>query len=732
MGGSNTYRAWLTLTGAAALALPAITAVLMTSWPVTVRVLSTAAVLIVLAAVGALQFSNRPLNFSDIVRNHPAIMLLIDPASGRIEDANQAALNYYGYSIEQMTSLNIQDINILSADEVHAAMKRAKNHKQVFFEFRHRTAAGTENEVEVYTSLVNINGRRLLLSVIYDASSSKYIAESLAQNEQRLNSLYEFAPVGFALNRLRDGIFLETNQAMCDIAGYSLEELRSIKHTDLLEQESRIRMHGLIKTMLRSGKYGPFEATYIQKDGSRVRARLHGALVKGSDDQRLVWSIVENVTEWYEFLDELSRSRLDLKKSNEQLEQAVSKANELAERASRANEAKDVFIANISHEIRTPVSVILGYADILRSSGTISFTDQVRMLDAVAQGAEHLLSIVNDILDISTIESGHLKLNTSDLNTKELLSSIEFFMSARAFEKDLHFTVSIEGDVPSVFITDHTRVRQVLINLVGNAIKFTDSGRIALNMKYMKQESGHFITFIVSDSGPGIPKEYHDRLFQPFTQIDSSITRKHGGTGLGLAISRRFAKALGGDLYLRESDSQGSTFVFTVPVSLPDSYEWIQHTGPHVHEPEEPEPGSDEPQDRSATGKILLVEDAQDLRLLITRQLSDLPVSVESAADGEEGMKYIMNSLKNKEPYDLVITDIQMPVMDGYTMTRKVREAGYGGPVLALSAHAMKSDREKSLQAGCNDHITKPVKKKQLLAACKKWLSEKPDKISQT
>ncbi|KHD89723.1 MAG: histidine kinase [Bdellovibrio sp. ArHS] len=358
--------------------------------------------------------------------------------------------------------------------------------------------------------------------------------------------------------------------------------------------------------------------------------------------------------------------------------------------AEQASQLKSLFLANMSHEIRTPLAAIIGFSELLKDTN-LSETERHQYLDVIQRTGENLTRIINDILDLSKVEAGHLEIERSSFSLSHLLDDIHVLMVARAHGKPLHIEFNRRGIVPDTVTTDPLRLRQVLTNILGNAIKFTDQGYVRMTYEV----SGNSLVFTIKDTGVGISGEKRSLLFQPFSQVDNSISRKYEGTGLGLVLSRRLAEMMGGTVNLEESQvGKGSTFIIRIA---------LEPSAPSQKGFQLPKKDFINNKQLSETS-ILLVDDVEDNRLLIQRMLSKRGAKLTLATNGEEGLHKALN-----ENYDIILMDIQMPIMDGYTATKKLRQAGYKKPIIALTAHAMKDDRERCLEAGCTDYLTKPV-----------------------
>lgn len=385
--------------------------------------------------------------------------------------------------------------------------------------------------------------------------------------------------------------------------------------------------------------------------------------------------------------DEIGRLAEAINKMTEDLESNIGERRQ----AETANQLKSMFLANMSHEIRTPVGAIMGFSELLKEPST-SEEERQKYLSIIHRTCENLTKIINDILDLSKVEAGYLDIQISAISLNELLSEIKMMLEARWSEKAIRISFHAHGYIPDRVLTDALRLRQVLMNILGNAVKFTHKGEV--NMYY--RVLGDQLCFEIRDTGPGISPQQKERLFQTFTQLDSSTTRRYEGTGLGLVLSRRLARLMGGDVILKDSIvGQGCTFVVTV------KYE------PEIDPLEALALRAEKEQDSELKlrGKtVLLVDDTDDNRLLISTVLQRAGMRVTLATNGAEAV-----DLARDNSFDFVLMDIQMPVMDGYTATRVMRSMGYKKPVVALTAHAMKEDRVRCIEAGCDDYITKPI-----------------------
>lgn len=406
------------------------------------------------------------------------------------------------------------------------------------------------------------------------------------------------------------------------------------------------------------------------------------------------------------------------------------RAERLRHDAEVANHAKSEFLSNMSHEIRTPMTAILGYADIVLEN--VDDPQNVDGLKTIQRNGQYLIGIINDILDLSKIEAGKLDVERIECSPHQVLADVTSLMSVRAKAKGLPLTVEYEGLVPRHIHSDPTRLRQILINLIGNAVKFTELGEVRIVVRLIDGDSrSPRICFDVVDSGVGMNEEQMSKLFQPFAQADTSMTRRFGGTGLGLTISKRLIETLGGSIEVESTPGKGSTFSATLPTGSLKGVEMV--SGPTMSDSK---PGADSTA-RQTSGlsvpekvddedrlncRILLAEDGPDSQRMLSFMLQKAGAYVMRADNGKIAVQMALTARNEGVPFDVILMDMQMPVLDGYDATDELRKADYDGPILALTAHAMLGDRKKCIDAGCDDYIAKPVNKDQLVSMVSRYL----------
>lgn len=377
--------------------------------------------------------------------------------------------------------------------------------------------------------------------------------------------------------------------------------------------------------------------------------------------------------------------------------------------AESANQAKSNFLANMSHEIRTPLGAVLGFSDLLANSES-STQDRQLWAEAIKRNGSQLMRIIDEVLDLSKIEAGALELDITPCRIPVLVSEVHSMLSIRAEEKALELRVFNLGPIPLEIKTDSTRLKQILVNVIGNAIKFSSAGSIDVAISFVDHQESARLIFDVKDRGPGLTHEQSSSLFQPFVQADSSVTRSYGGTGLGLALSRRLARALGGEVSLQQTmPGKGSVFRVEVPTAKREHLRFVDRIKPEIRPTGHYERFRAE-EKRLQGFRILLVEDSIDNQVLVSRLLKAAGADVSLAQNGADGLEKALNGY-----FDIVLMDLQMPVLDGYGATAQLRAKGYPRPIIALTAHAMREERDHCLRIGFSEHITKPINRSLLL-----------------
>lgn len=536
-------------------------------------------------------------------------------------------------------------------------------------------------------------------------------AGRLADRERVLRTIFDTSDGAIFLVD-PEGRIVFANERMSAMWGIPLEQLIGSPYVSLIHPDEReMGDQKMLKLMASEIPFVRVEREYIRRDGTMFWGFLCGRRLL--DESGELAGLVGLIAD----IDESKRNAQELDSYRQRLEELVrertSQLEQAKEVAELANRAKSAFLANMSHEIRTPMNAIIGLAHLLRRDQVTS--QQADRLDKMLGSAQHLLAIINDVLDLSKIESGKLVLDVAPFRIVDIVERLVSLNADKVAAKGLQFRTMVTS-LPPVLVGDRTRLSQALLNYVGNAIKFTESGSIVLRASVVEEDDCSLLArFDVEDSGIGIAGEVLGRLFHPFEQADNSTTRKYGGTGLGLVITRHLAELMGGQAGVDSRPGQGSTFWLTARLGKPSA-----HDRAVGGEAVAMAPGPVSGIGRSA--RILLVEDEPlncEVAAELIKDLVGLPIDV--AEDGEQALRQVQATR-----YDLILMDLLMPGIDGLEVTRRIRQLpGYATtPIVAMTANAFAEDRQRCLAAGMNDHLAKPVDPDRLHAILRRWLPQ--------
>jgi PAS domain S-box-containing protein len=534
--------------------------------------------------------------------------------------------------------------------------------------------------------------------------------ESLRESETKYRTLFEVSSDAVML--LGEKGLFDCNEAtlrMFDCA--TVEELCGKHVADLLPETqpdgalSMTLANDRIAVALKEGS-NRFEWMHQRMDGTEFPAEVLLGVLE-IEGRQVLQAVVRDITERKEAEQQIHDYATALKSNNLALE-------EFSQVVEAANRAKSEFLANMSHEIRTPMTAILGFSDVLL--GSLKGEEDLSAANTIKRNGEHLLKLINDILDLSKIEAGKLEAERITCSPNKVVSDVASLMRVRADAKRLPLKIEYVGGIPETIVSDPTRLRQILINLVGNAIKFTETGCVRLVIRLVRGATApHHLQFDVIDTGIGMTQEQASKLFQPFTQADASTARNFGGTGLGLTISKRLAEILGGDITISSSPGKGATFSLTIETGPLENVSILENI---------PRASAESGQRAKAPTvsavkldyRILLAEDGLDNQRLISFVLKKAGAEVTLAENGLIAQDKALAARDAGDPFDVILMDMQMPVMDGYTATRKLRDSDYTGPIVALTASAMSGDAKKCREAGCDDYASKPIDRAKLFA----------------
>ncbi len=508
-------------------------------------------------------------------------------------------------------------------------------------------------------------------------------------------------------------VYTYCSRSVSDIIGYSRKDVIGKTPFDFMIPKDAERLRPYLEEIIRQRcSFRNLENWNITNNGRRVCLLTNGSPIFDDDGELVGYrGIGTDITRRKRAEKELRQAKetaenatVEMAETNKQLETTIERANKMAMAAEMADQTKSEFLANMSHEIRTPLTAILGYTELMMEPEQQP-DEQMKRLTIVRRNGEHLLMLINDILDISKIEAGKLVIESRRYSIPPVVSEVLSMMRVRALDKGITLSAEYAGPLPKEITSDEARLRQSLINLVGNAVKFTDTGGVKMIVSFLHEwrDGTPAVEIQVVDTGIGVSPENLDSLFEPFTQADASTSRKYGGTGLGLAITRRIAELMGGELKAESTFGEGSTFMIIVPTGDIEGVEMLEHPAEAVIQQSA---GVQMSSDALSGKRILLAEDGEDNMRLIKAILKKAGAEVVGV---ENGLLAVEQAESQK--FDVILMDMQMPEMDGYEATAHLRKNGYTGPIIALTAHAMASDREKCIKAGCDDHLTKPIER---------------------
>jgi len=536
-----------------------------------------------------------------------------------------------------------------------------------------------------------------------------------AEAEPRFEALFRNSPALMAVTTHAGRRFIDVNPAFLTTLGYTREEVLGKTAAELKLFLDPERHQALAKMLERGGVMSNVELAVRRKDGTILHGLFFGEMLRGQGEE--CWlTVMLDVTEQ-------KQARLALEQSNRRLTEAIEQTQALAEQAQAASLIKSEFLANMSHEIRTPLNGVIGMTGLLLAT---SLSDQqLHYVRTILESSESLLTLINDILDFSKLEAHRVELEELEFDIAELVGNTLGTLALGAEHKGLALTAHFDPKLPSALVGDASRLRQILANLVHNAIKFTERGRITVRVEVLKDTPSDLgLRFSVEDTGIGIAPDRQLRLFEKFRQLDASTTRRFGGTGLGLAISKRLAELMGGTIGVVSQEGHGSTFWFSVSLRRvgprPHLLDSLRATPPVAHNAAlaAPRPLFAE----ALRPRVLVAEDNAINREIVATLLSHFGAEVQLAEDGRVAVER-----SSQESFDLILMDVQMPELDGFEATRMIRhsESDQGRartPILAMTAHARREDRERCLAEGMDDHLPKPITTDAFRSALTRWL----------
>lgn len=609
--------------------------------------------------------------FRNLFDNHLAVKLLIEPNTGTIIGANNAAADFYGWTVNELTSMNISRINVMSKEEKKQATLDAIDKKQNYFEFRHQLKNGDIRYVNVYSGHIFEDTTELVYSIIFDVTERKKTELQL----RLISKVVSESPIGIAITNCNAEIEF-VNKAFMEITGYSKEESIG-QNPKVLKSgiHSKEFYRKLWNTILK-GEIWRGEIQNKTKNGEKIWSRtIISPLIDRSNGKifNYIW-IQENISEEKALWKKLISSK---------------------EKAEESDRLKSAFLATMNHELRTPLNHILGFSEIIpdmTEDKSIS-----KFASIIHKSGTTLLNILEDIFDLAMLEQSEISIRENEIYVRDIYIELKNELQASLNDSQKHESIQLNFKIDSLLSikkikVDQSKIIQIISNLIRNAVKFTQEGFISLEVKLSDE---NILTISLKDTGIGISKEKYKLIFEFFRQADDSFTRIHGGVGIGLAISKKIATAMGGDIKVKSELNVGSEFSFSLPVKFIKT----------SHHYEIPEKIFSERIPDLSSNKILIVEDDDLSMAIASKMISETNCKVLKAMNGKEGVEIF----KKSTDIDFILMDIKMPVMDGLKATKEIRKISKDIPIIAFSAHTLQSDKKRAFQAGCNDVLTKPL-----------------------
>ena len=615
--------------------------------------------------------------FKILFQDHSAAKLIVDPDSGNILEANKAAAVFYGWEVEQLQQMNISQLSHIPLPEVNIAVDTPAAAASTFSEVKQINSRGEIVDVEIFRSRIEYGDKNVLHYIIHDITARKKAEQKL----HLLNHAVEQNPVAIVITN-PFGIIEYVNPEFTSMTGYSLDEV--------IGQSPRMLKSGFQDNLF----YSQFWKTISSGqtwEGEFKNRKKNGELYWQESSISPILDEKGVITHFVAVLEDIT----DKKNMIEDLVRAKEKAEE-------SDRLKSAFLANMSHEIRTPMNGIIGFTDLLKEH-RLSGKEKIKYIDIIKKSGERMLNTINDLIEISQIESGTIEIESDDININDQMDAFYHQFETDVFNKGLKLSYHKEfPDSQAMIETDVKKLHSIFGNLLKNAVKYTFAGSI----RFGYREKDNFLEFFIKDTGIGIEATRHRIIFDRFVQADMSMTKPYEGAGLGLSIAKAYINMMGGEIWLKSNPGEGTEFYFTIPLKRKPLHK------------QEKSKGKKEKSEHNLLKEltVLVAEDDSIGKLYLEELLAGSCKELIFASDGIEALQLFE---ANADKIDVVLMDMKMPGMNGYETTRMMKNIKQDVFIVAQTAYALSGDREKAFESGCDDYLAKPFSKSQLVDAIK-------------
>jgi two-component system, chemotaxis family, CheB/CheR fusion protein len=667
-------------------------------------------VVLTLINISTLQSAQTDLEKFKFMTESATDCMALTNSKGTFQYVNPAFSEALGYTNEELLELTIMQVSsLINKRDYSTLFESAQTERLPPFETEIVRKDKSKFPVEMSVATVEINEDKFLFANMRDITG-----RFETEREMRLNQL--------AVNSTKNGIIITdptaddnpivfANPGFLKKTGYSLEEVLGRNCRFLQGPETDPDTVAIVRDAIQNGDSCRVTIRNYRKDGSLFWNDLQIAPLHDHQGRLINFvGIQSDVTMQRQY-------QMELEKANMKVKKALDKVSISEKMATQANVAKSQFLANMSHELRTPMTAIIGFADILKAE--LKDAGHRDRVETIKRNGEYLLALLNDILDLSKIEAGKLEIASESVDIRSVMEDVKSLMYVRSTEEGVPLTFHWNSKVPAEITADQIRIRQILVNLISNALKFTDKGQVKVDTELYSNDEHPRLDIRVKDTGIGMTDDEQSRLFEPFSQADAQTSRRFGGTGLGLNISKRLAEGMGAWISVKSKKGVGSTFTLSLPVS-DDQLASLVSPEKNVHTKESPQPELPE-----IEAKVLLVDDRRDVWRIGKYFLEKCGASVTIAEDGRQAVDAAEYARDKGEPFDLILMDMQMPVMTGREAVKELRRREFSTPIVAITADAMDGERENCLKIGCNDYFPKPIDGPELTRRCAQLLNTK-------